>query len=209
MACFFSFDGIDGVGKTTQIQLFCEWLETLGHSVVVCRDPGSTPLGERIREILLSRSEVALGVRAEMLLYMAARAQLVDEVIRPALAAQKTVIADRFLLANIAYQGYAGGLGRQTLCEVGRLATDGLWPTLTFLLDLDPLVAAGRRDRAPDRMEQRGNEFLNQVRHGFLAEAERCPETIVVIDASADALQVQTAVRRAAESVLDRDRETK
>ena len=204
MACFFSFDGIDGVGKTTQIQLFREWLQTCGHSVVVCRDPGSTPLGERIRELLLARSDIALGVRAEMLLYMAARAQLVEEVIRPALSEQKSVIADRFLLANIAYQGYAGELGRDVLCEVGRVATDGLAPTLTFLLDLDPVVAAQRRDREPDRMEQRGNEFLRRVRQGFLAEAERRPESIVVIDASADPQQVHAAVCKAAESVIDR-----
>ncbi len=204
MACFFSFDGIDGVGKTTQIQLFREWLQSRGHSVVVCRDPGSTPLGERIRELLLARSEIALGMRAEMLLYMAARAQLVDEVIRPALSDRKSVIADRFLLANIAYQGYAGGLGRDVLCEVGRVATDGLTPTLTFLLDLDPVVAAQRRDREPDRMEQRGNEFLRRVRQGFLAEAERCPESIVVIDASANPRQVHVAVCEAAERVIDR-----
>ena len=205
MALFFSFDGIDGVGKTTQIQLFRDWLETRGHSVVVCRDPGSTPLGERIRELLLARSEIALGVRAEMLLYMAARAQLVDEVIRPALCDRKTVIADRFLLANIAYQGYAGELGRELLCEVGRVATDGLAPTVTFLLDLDPEAAAHRRDREPDRMEQRGNEFLKRVRQGFLSEAERCPESIVVIDAAADPCQVHAAVCEAAECVLDRE----
>ena len=126
MACFFSFDGIDGVGKTTQIQLFSQWLQELGHEVVVCRDPGSTELGEKIRQLLLSRSTMALGVRSEMLLYMAARAQLVDEIIRPALQAERTVISDRFLLANMAYQGYAGGLGIEPLSRVGQIATDGI-----------------------------------------------------------------------------------
>src|SRR5262245_29446614 len=98
---FFSFDGIDGVGKTTQMQLFCQWLAERGEEVVSCRDPGSTPLGERVREILLaSGEETPISPRSEMLLYMAARAQLVDQVIHPALQAGKTVVSDRFLLAN-------------------------------------------------------------------------------------------------------------
>src|SRR3970040_2412778 len=108
---FFSFDGIDGVGKTTQMDLFCDWLRQGGHDVVTCRDPGRTPLGERIRDILLhGDAQTPIGRRSEMLLYMAARAQLVDQVIRPALEAGKVVIADRYLLANVAYQGHAGGL---------------------------------------------------------------------------------------------------
>ncbi len=205
MGFFFSFDGIDGVGKTLQIELFRAWLQTQGHVIVICRDPGSTELGERIRELLLERSAMALGLRAEMLLYMAARAQLVDEIIRPALEAGKTVIADRFLLANIAYQGHAGGLGRQPLCDVGQIATDGIVPHLTFLLDLDPVAAAGRRDREPDRIEERGDAFLEQVRRGFLEESRRCPETIVRIDAAPDPEQVQSAVRAAAERFLQRE----
>ncbi len=205
MACFFSFDGIDGVGKTTQIQQFRVWLQDLGHDVIVCRDPGSTELGERIRELLLSRSTMALGLRSEMLLYMAARAQLVDEVIRPALQAGRTVVADRFLLANVAYQGYAGGLGSEPLWTVGQIATDGVYPRLTFVLDLDPMAAAGRRDREPDRIEQRGDSFQQRVRAGFLAEAHRCPDRIVVIDAAPGVEQVQAAVRRAAERVLQQE----
>src|SRR5688572_15800240 len=105
---FFSFDGVDGVGKSTQIQLFCQWLRESGRDVVICRDPGSTPLGEQIRSILLDSHDLAIDRRAEMLLYMAARAQLVEQVIRPALAAGQTVISDRFLIANIVYQGHAG-----------------------------------------------------------------------------------------------------
>src|SRR5205823_183886 len=105
---FFSIDGGDGTGKSTQIELLCEWLRSQGHQVVTCRDPGSTPLGEAIRDILLHREDLAIGRRSEMLLYMAARAQLVAEVIRPALQSDKIVVADRFLLANVAYQGYGG-----------------------------------------------------------------------------------------------------
>src|SRR5262245_46414963 len=108
---FFSFDGIDGAGKSTQVRLFVEALRARGHEVVECRDPGSTPLGERVRELLLkSGADTPIDPRSEMLLYMAARAQLVDEVIRPALKAGKVVVSDRFLLANVAYQGHAGGL---------------------------------------------------------------------------------------------------
>src|SRR5258708_5597376 len=107
---FFSFDGVDGVGKSTQIDLFSQWLRQLGHDVVTCRDPGGTELGEAVRELLLQRHDLNIGRMAEMLLYMASRAQLVEQVIQPALAAGKTVVSDRFLLANVVYQGHAGGL---------------------------------------------------------------------------------------------------
>src|ERR1700754_4547877 len=107
---FFSFDGIDGAGKSTQVRLLEEALRGQGLQVVTCRDPGSTPLGERIREVLLANDGVPIGRRSEMLLYMASRAQLVDDVIRPALDTGKVVIADRYLLANVVYQGHAGCL---------------------------------------------------------------------------------------------------
>src|SRR3990172_436367 len=124
---FFSFDGIDGVGKTTQMERFCDYLRQRGAEVVTCRDPGSTPLGERIRDILLhSDAQTPIGRRSEMLLYMAARAQLVDEVIRPALADGKTVVSDRYLLANLVYQGYAGGIDVEAIRRVGTVAVDGI-----------------------------------------------------------------------------------
>src|SRR5262245_41764155 len=126
---FFSFDGIDGVGKTTQMDLFCAWLRERGEEVVTCRDPGSTPLGEKVREILLhSGDDTPIARRSEMLLYMAARAQLVEEVIRPALAAGKTIVSDRYLLANLVYQGHAGGLDLESVRKVGLVAIDGVEP---------------------------------------------------------------------------------
>src|SRR6186713_2549405 len=125
---FFSFDGVDGAGKSTQMERFCLWLRQQGHEFVTCRDPGSTQLGERLRSILLEKSATPIDRRAEMLLYMASRAQLVEEVIRPALAAGKTVVCDRFLLANVVYQGHAGGLDVSSLWQVGAVATDGLSP---------------------------------------------------------------------------------
>ena len=198
---FFSFDGIDGAGKTTQRELFCQWLSARGHSVVTCRDPGGTELGEAIREILLHRVELTMGPRSEMLLYMASRAQLVEEVISPALAAGKTVVSDRFLLANVVYQGSAGGLDVEDIWQVGSLATSNIRPHLTFLLDMPVRQAAGRLNRAPDRMESRGEDYLERVRQGFLEQAERLGSEIAVIEAGRDADAVQTDIRRAAESV--------
>ena len=199
---FFSIDGGDGTGKSTQIDLFCQWLRQEGHEVVACRDPGSTPLGEAIRELLLHRHDLAIDRRSEMLLYMAARAQLVTELIRPALQAGKTVVADRYLLANVVYQGYGGGLDVPTLWEVGRVATGGLLPDLTIVLDLPADVAATRINRDPDRMEMQGLEFHARVREGFLAEAQRQPERIVVVDASRPIAEVQADVRIAAQRAM-------
>jgi dTMP kinase len=199
---FFSFDGVDGVGKSTQVELFCRHLRHAGRDVVACRDPGSTRLGEAIREILLAREDIRLDLRAEMLLYMAARAQLVDEIIRPALAAGKVVVSDRFLLANIVYQGYAGGFDVEAIRNVGRVATGQLEPTLTLLLDMPPEAAADRMTAAPDRLEKRGADYRRRLREGFLAEAARSPDRIVVIDASNSIDVVAAAIQAAAQRVL-------
>jgi dTMP kinase len=194
---FFSIDGGDGCGKSTQLKFFQQWLAERGHTVVACRDPGSTPLGEAIRELLLHRHDLAIDRRSEMLLYMAARAQLVEEVIRPAIAANKVVVSDRYLLANVVYQGYAGGLDIPSLWEVGRVATGGVIPDLAIVLDLPLEAAAARMDRALDRMEQQGPAFHARVREGFLAEARRQPDRIVVIDASRTIEEVQCEIRTA------------
>ncbi len=156
---FFSIDGGDGTGKSTQIERFCQWLRDEGHQVVACRDPGSTPLGEAVREMLLHQDDLAIGRTSEMFLYMAARAQLVGEVIRPALEAGKVVVADRYLLANVVYQGHGGGLDVPTLWQVGEIATGGLMPDLTLVLDLPSEAAAARISRSPDRMERQGPTF--------------------------------------------------
>ena len=194
---FFSFDGLDGVGKTTQIERFVAWLAERSHDVVRCHDPGSTPLGEAVRELLLGH-RVPIARRAEMLLFMAARAQLVDEVIRPALERGQTVVSDRYLLANAVYQGHAGGLDVDTIWRVGEVATGGLMPDLVFVLDLPPDVAAGRIDRERDRMESQGEEYEGRLRAGFLAEAARDPARIVVVDAARAIDAVQADIRAAA-----------
>jgi dTMP kinase len=193
---FLSFDGLDGVGKSTQINLLRDWLVEQGHDVLLCRDPGSTPLGERVREILLhSDEDTPICQRSEMLLYMAARAQLVEEVIRPALAAGKTVVSDRFVLANVVYQGHAGGLDVASLWNVGYVATDGLMPDVTILLDMPPSASHTRLQRPLDRIEKRGEEFRERLRKGFLEEASS-NSNIVVIDAARTVEEVHADVLR-------------
>jgi dTMP kinase len=191
---FFSFDGIDGAGKSTQISLLADWLRAKGKEVVTCRDPGSTELGEKLRGLLLEHHGTAIHRRSEMLMYMAARAQLVEEVIRPALAAGKSVISDRYLLANVVYQAHAGGLSPEEVWQVGQVTVAGIMPTLTFILDLPASTAAARFNRAPDRMEAQGLEYMEKVRQGFLLEAAKRPAEIVVIDATAAAETVHKRV---------------
>jgi dTMP kinase len=203
MPLFFSFDGIDGVGKSTQLRLFCEWLSEQGQPTVVCRDPGTTPLGERIRELLLSHSQaLTIGACSEMLLYMAARAQLVDEVISPALAAGKTVVSDRYLLANIVYQGYAGGLDIPALRQVGEVAVRGVRPHCTFLLDMSPTDALARLGRQLDRVESRGQVYREQLRAGFLQEAAHQGPSVHVIRADRPIDVVQEELRKIASLLM-------
>ncbi|MEM8946717.1 MAG: dTMP kinase [Planctomycetota bacterium] len=200
---FFSFDGIDGVGKTTQMQQFCAWLAEQGCDVVTCRDPGSTALGENLREILLASDEsTPICALSEMLIYMAARAQLVEEVIRPALTAGKTVVSDRFLLANVVYQGYAGGLDVQQVREVGRIATSGLVPDCTFLLDMAPRAASARMGDSLDRVERRGEDYRVALRQGFLEEVARLGPAFHTIDAERSIDAVQAEIRSIGSSVL-------
>jgi dTMP kinase len=199
---FFSFDGIDGVGKSTQVTLLTEALRARGREVIVCRDPGSTPLGERVRDVLLtSDSNTPIGRRSEMLLYMAARAQLVDEIIRPALECGKVVIADRYLLANVVYQGHAGGLDPAEIWDVGRIATQGLMPDCVFLLDMEIKGAGRRMDRPLDRMESQGDEYRARLRAGFLQEAA-ANDRIHVIAADRAIEAVQADIWRVAAKAL-------
>ena len=193
---FISFDGIDGAGKSTQRDLLTQWLTEQGHEVVLCRDPGTTEAGERVRDLLLHRAELDLHPRTEMLLYMAARAQLVDDVIRPAIAAGKTVLCDRYLLANIAYQGHASGLDLEDVRGVGKVAVDHVMPDLTILLDLPEDIAFPRLGKILDRMEAKGVAFMHRVREGFLKEAEVYPH-VAVIDASQEIDAIQQAIREA------------
>jgi len=198
---FVALEGPDGGGKTTQAARLASWLGSLGREVVACRDPGGTALGERLRTLVKERSEVRIGMRAEMLLYMASRAQLVEDVIRPALARGAFVVSDRFALSNVAYQGYAGGLDVAEVWDVARAATGGLMPDLTVIVDVDPSVARGRIGPSRDRIEDRGLDYQSRVRDGFLRAVAAYPAAIAVVDGSGDpdsvARDIQGEVLRA------------
>lgn len=181
---FLAFDGIDGAGKSTQIQMLTEWLEGRQVPCELVRDPGSSPLGEAVRDLLLHREEIPIAPVAEMLLYMAARAQLVAQRIRPALAAGKWVISDRFLLANVVYQGAGHGLSMETLWEVGAVATQQLSPDITILLDLPVELAMARMKGPQDRLEKRGRDYFQRVRDGFLTQLPRASRKTLVVDAT-------------------------
>jgi dTMP kinase len=203
MSVFFSFDGIDGGGKSTQLKLFCQWLTDQGREPVVCRDPGSTAAGEQIRKLLLAADDsTPIGPRSEMLLYMAARAQLVDEIIRPALSAGRVVVSDRYLLANVVYQGYGGGLPVEKVRQVGTIAIDGIAPNCTFLLDIEPAAALARMGRELDRVENRGTAYRERLRAGFLAEAA-VDDKIHVIQADRVVAEIQNDIRAIAAKILE------
>lgn len=184
-APFLCLDGIDGTGKSTQVRLLADRLRALGRTVVTVADPGGTPLGTQLRAILLDQKG-ELGLRSEALLFMASRAQLVESVIAPALEAGTVVIADRFIVANIVYQGYAGGLPIDELRSIATFSCRGIVPDRFLVLDLPEAEAAKRRNRVADRVESRPPDYHRRVREGFLAEAARDPQTIRVVDAGPD-----------------------
>jgi dTMP kinase len=196
-ARFISIDGMDGAGKSSQIAPLVEWLRETGRRVVTCRDPGSTAAGDAIRGILLDRHDIRLDATAEMLLYMAARAQLVAEVIRPALERGDWVVSDRYLLANVVYQGHAGGLDPETIRRVGAVATGGLEPDLVVILDVDLETAARRLARPLDKLENRGDDYRRRLRDGYREEAARRPGRIALVDAAAGIDEVGARLREA------------
>jgi dTMP kinase len=190
---FIAFEGVDGAGKSTQVRLLGEHLERGGREVVICREPGGTGLGEELRRILLDPGSGDLQPEVEVLLFMAARAQLCNKVIRPELESGKVVISDRFLWSSVVYQGVVGGLGVEEVLSIGRVATRGLLPDLTFLVDLDPAASHSGLDDG-DRMESRGIEFQRRVRQGFLALAEEFQDKFILVDGSASIEQVHQQV---------------
>lgn len=193
---FIALDGLDGTGKSTQCGKLLEWLVEQNIPAIGCTDPGGTPLGQKLREILLFGREHSLAMAAEAFLFMASRAQLVAEVIRPALENDQCVVSDRFTLANVVYQAHAGGMNPDDLWKVGAIAAEGIEPDLTLVLDLPLEEAFARRDRAADRLEARDREYHEAVKRGFLFEAGRRPEKHRIIDATPDADAVQRAIRR-------------
>jgi dTMP kinase len=199
---FVAFEGVEGSGKGTQIRLAKEYLESLGLEVLVTREPGGTELGERLREILLDTSTGALDAKAEALLFAASRAQHVTSVIRPALAAGKVVLCDRYIDSSLAYQGWARGLGEQDVLTLNVWATQGLFPDLTILLHLEPEAGLRRTLEEPDRIELEGLEFHAKVADAYLRIAEEHPERFIVVDASDAPERVHEQVVAALQRVL-------
>ncbi|MHC5061366.1 MAG: dTMP kinase [Planctomycetota bacterium] len=197
---FIVLDGPDGCGKSTQTIMLYDWLKSQGVEVVTFRDPGGTAVGEKVREILLNPEHVEIGVRTELLLYMASRAQLWAEKIKPALEADKCVLLDRWVTSTCAYQGFAGGFGTEKIVEIAEASLERVWPDMAVVLDVDVETAARRMDRQLDRMEQKGIEYHRKVREGFLQLGE-FDDTIVVVDAAKDVEQVHQAVIEAVREI--------
>ena len=197
---FIVLDGPDGCGKTTQTKLLTQWLKEQGVDVATFREPGGTAIGEKIRRILLNPEHIAMSTSAEVLLYMAARVQLWQEKIAPALQQRKCVILDRWLSSTCAYQGHAGGFGIQRIIKI---ATDCLgkpWPDLTIILDVDSETASARLNRDLDRMEQKGDGYHQKVREGFLKLAQE-QKNFFVIDATQDIDAVHKKVIETVEKI--------
>ena len=180
---FIVLDGPDGCGKSTHSRLLIEWLKEQGISTVGFRDPGDTEIGEKIREILLNPDHDKMDTRTELLLYMAARAQLWAEKITPALGARQCVVLDRWVSSTCAYQGYAGSFGTDKVIKIATDCLERVWPDLTIILDVDLETASERLDRHLDRMEQKGDNYHQKVRMGFLELAKQ-NENFLVVDAT-------------------------
>jgi len=173
-------DGPDGCGKSTQAKLLVEWVESQTLSVKRFRDPGDTAIGEKIREILLNPEHVAMNTRTELLLYMAARAQLWTEKIKPALKAGFCVILDRWVSSTCAYQGYAGEFGIDEVIALAEGSLERVWPDITIILDVDLDTCAERIGADLDRMEAKPRQYHQKVRDGFIALAEKREDFFVV-----------------------------
>jgi dTMP kinase len=190
---FVTFEGLDGCGKTTQARLLARALEEEGVDVVSTREPGGTPLGEAIRELVLHGDHVAPW--AEAALYAAARAQHVEELIRPALSRGATVVCDRYLDSSVAYQGAGRGLGVEEVLALNVTVVGGLLPDRTFLVEIDAETASARVGPRRDRIEQAGREFWPRVADAYRALAERYPERYVVVDGRRSIADVAAEVR--------------
>ncbi len=199
---FVSLEGLDGCGKSTQMELLASALRERDYVVLVTREPGGTALGEAIRDVLLDPRYHGMSARSEALLYAAARAHLVEQVIRPALADGQVVICDRYLDSSLAYQGYGRGLGTDDIITLNVWATECLFPDLTIFLDLDDAVRGTRLDAVPDRLEAEDEAFHQRVGQGFHELLELHPHRIRRVDAGGSEVEVQQRVRSVVEEEL-------
>ncbi len=198
---FLAFEGVEGSGKSTQARLLADRLGAAGMEVVLAREPGSTPLGERVRQLVLEEKGFGIPPRSELFLMLAARAAFVEQVVTPALAEGHVVIADRFELSTLAYQGAGRGIPLDEIVRSNRVATGGISPQVTFLLDLPPEAGADRQmaaGKSPDRMEAEARDFHQRVARGYREYADRV-EGLIRVDASGSIDEVRTRVEAALE----------
>ena len=201
---FLTLEGLEGTGKTTNLAFITELLQQAGVDVLVTREPGGTPLGEALRDVLLNRHDVQIDAMAELLMMFAARAQHIEQVIKPALAEGRWVVSDRFTEASFAYQGAGRQLGAEAVATLEVLVQGQLQPDLTLLLDIDPELGLRRASKtgAPDRIEQAGLAFFERVRAGYLARAEQFPQRFCLLDAAKPLDVVQSGLSAALNHLL-------
>lgn len=201
---FITFEGPEGSGKTTQIRLFAEFLRARGYDVLTTREPGGTEISDQIRAVLVNLRNTAMHPRTEILLFQAARAQLVEQVIRPALSRGTLVLSDRYADSTLAYQGYGHGYPLEELRRLIDFATGGLIPDLTFLLDVDPAQGLERKQREGEwnRLDAYDLGFHQRVRAGYLEMARAEPHRWVVVDATQSIEVIQNDIRRRFEQRL-------
>ena len=198
---FITIEGPEGSGKTTAVDTAVKKLEEMGYQIVRTREPGGTPIAEQIRNVILDKNNVAMDQRTEALLYAASRRQHLVEKVWPALKEGKIVVCDRYLDSSLAYQGGARGLGVDNILQVNNFATEGTFPDLTLLFDINPKLGLARiaanADREVNRLDLEKIEFHNKVRNTFLELAKRYPERFIVIDASKSREEVADATLKA------------
>ena len=200
---FITFEGPEGCGKSTQAKLLCSYLAKRGYDCLHTREPGGTALGEQVRRVLLHSGGIAISDLSELFLFEACRSQIVGEIIKPALAKRKIVICDRFSDATLIYQGYGGGIGFETIRALDRIATTGLKPCLTILLDVDTVTGLRRaKGKGVDRMEKKDIAYHRRVRKGYLKLAKEEPKRIKVIKVTGSIQKTQALVRREVELVI-------
>ena len=201
---FITMEGPDGSGKSTQIELLRGYLEEKGYDVIITREPGGTVISEAIREIILNKDFTEMSSMTELMLYASARAQLVSEVIGPAIDSGKAVISDRFVDSSVVYQGIARGLGVDTVYEVNSYAIQGYMPDITFLLDLSAEEGVRRKkdQKELDRMEQESLDFHRRVVEGYRTLAEKSPDRIIRIDATLPIEEIYDTIRGNVEKAL-------
>lgn len=198
MSLFITLEGPEGSGKTSAIKLVREALEQMGHEIIMTREPGGTPISEQIRNVILDKDNTAMDPRTEALLYAASRRQHLVEKIWPALKEGKIVFCDRYLDSSLSYQGYARGLGIDDILKVNEYATEGTYPDITFLFDIDPELGLERinknKDREVNRLDVEKLSFHQKVREGYLILSKRFPDRYIVIDASKPLEEVSSNV---------------